>query len=92
MPTCRVWVERTGLGLVSASAFGKSLKTSAALLPERRLTTPAALFAKLSAHYAEREAKPFSHIVVDEAQDLGVPDLRGRGSASMCAGAHSRCG
>ena len=45
-------------------------------LAGRRLTTPAMLFAKLTAHYAEREAKPFSHIVVDEAQDLGVPELR----------------
>ena len=29
-----------------------------------------------AAHYATKAAKPFSHIVVDEAQDLGVAELR----------------
>ena len=27
-------------------------------------------------HFAERDHKPFTHIIVDEAQDLGVPELR----------------
>ena len=30
----------------------------------------------MTAYYAGREHKPFTHIVVDEAQDLGVPELR----------------
>jgi superfamily I DNA/RNA helicase len=30
----------------------------------------------VTAAYAVREVKPFTHIVVDEAQDLGVPELR----------------
>jgi hypothetical protein len=34
------------------------------------------IFAEVTAHYAEREHKPFSHIIVDEAQDLGVAELR----------------
>ena len=34
------------------------------------------IFGKVTAHFAEREHKPFSNIVVDEAQDLGVPELR----------------
>ena len=33
------------------------------------------IFGKVTAHYAEQEHKPFTHIIVDEAQDLGVPDL-----------------
>jgi len=45
-------------------------------LSERRLMTPASLFAKLTANYAAKAEKPFSHIVVDEAQDLGVAELR----------------
>ncbi|MDQ2079047.1 3'-5' exonuclease [Xanthobacteraceae bacterium Astr-EGSB] len=45
-------------------------------LDARRLMTPASLFATLTAHYAGRADKPFTHIVVDEAQDLGVPELR----------------
>ena len=34
------------------------------------------IFGKVTAHYAEREHKPFTNIIVDEAQDLGVPELR----------------
>jgi superfamily I DNA/RNA helicase len=45
-------------------------------LAKRGLTTAAALSATLTEHFAGRPEKPFSHIVVDEAQDLGVPELR----------------
>lgn len=34
------------------------------------------IFGKVTAYYAEREHNPFTHIIVDEAQDLGVPELR----------------
>lgn len=34
------------------------------------------IFARVTEHYADRDHKPFTHIVVDEAQDLGVPELR----------------
>ena len=34
------------------------------------------IFGKVTAHFVEREHKPFSNIIVDEAQDLGVPELR----------------
>ena len=34
------------------------------------------IFGKVTAHYAAREHKPFSNIIVDEAQDLGIPELR----------------
>jgi hypothetical protein len=44
-------------------------------LRQRVLFTPAALFEAVTATYAGRTVKPFSHIVVDEAQDLGVPEL-----------------
>jgi UvrD-like helicase C-terminal domain/AAA domain len=42
----------------------------------RGFHTWAQIFAEVTAHYAKREQKPFTHIVVDEAQDLGVPELR----------------
>jgi hypothetical protein len=45
-------------------------------LKERGYLTPATMFTAVTAHYAQQEHKPFSHIVVDEAQDLGVPELR----------------
>jgi superfamily I DNA/RNA helicase len=42
----------------------------------RGFHTWAQIFAEVAAHYSNREHKPFTHIVVDEAQDLGVPELR----------------
>lgn len=39
------------------------------------LTWPS-IFSKVTAHFAGRSDKPFTHAVIDEAQDLGVPDLR----------------
>lgn len=45
-------------------------------LRQQALFTPASLFAAVTETYADRTEKPFSHIVVDEAQDLGVPELR----------------
>jgi hypothetical protein len=38
--------------------------------------TWAQIFAEVAAYYSELEHKPFRYIVVDEAQDLGVPELR----------------
>jgi hypothetical protein len=43
---------------------------------DRGFRTWAQIFAEVTAYYADRERKPFTHIVVDEAQDLGVPELR----------------
>lgn len=34
------------------------------------------VFHALADHYVTRDDKPFTHVVVDEAQDLGVPELR----------------
>ena len=39
------------------------------------LTWPS-IFGKVTEHFSLRERKPFTHAVVDEAQDLGVPELR----------------
>jgi hypothetical protein len=38
-------------------------------------TTWAAVFGNLAKRYAERDEKPFDHIVIDEAQDLGPAEL-----------------
>jgi hypothetical protein len=45
-----------------------------ASLAKRGLATWADINGRVAAHYAAREVKPFTHIVVDEAQDLGVSD------------------
>lgn len=42
----------------------------------KSLMTSADIFSAVTQHFANREHKPYSHIVVDEAQDLGVPELR----------------
>ena len=47
-----------------------------ASLAKRGLATWPDVFGKTAAFYATRETKPFTHIVVDEAQDLGVAELR----------------
>jgi hypothetical protein len=45
-------------------------------LRQKALFTPATLFDRVTRTYAARTEKSFTHIVVDEAQDLGVPELR----------------
>jgi superfamily I DNA/RNA helicase len=34
------------------------------------------IFGEVTRHFSTRDEKPFSHAIVDEAQDLGVPELR----------------
>ena len=62
-------------------------------LAKRGLATWPLLFGQVAEHYAGRNEKPFNHIVVDEAQDLGVAELRflaaiapARGDALFFAG------
>ena len=47
-----------------------------ASLAKRGLATWPLIYGEVAAHYTGRDDKPFSHIVVDEAQDLGVAELR----------------
>jgi mRNA-degrading endonuclease RelE of RelBE toxin-antitoxin system len=45
-------------------------------LSSRGFETQASIFDTLAAYYSAKPDKPFSHVVVDEAQDLGVPELK----------------
>jgi UvrD/REP helicase N-terminal domain len=45
-------------------------------LEKRGFMTEAGVFNSLAEYYNGRIDKPFSHVIVDEAQDLGVPQLR----------------
>ena len=47
-----------------------------AALRKRGLSTWPEIYDRTATHYASRTDKPFTHIVVDEAQDLGVAELR----------------
>jgi superfamily I DNA/RNA helicase len=44
-------------------------------IAQRGLLTEAGVFRAVAEHYRTRDAKPFDKVVVDEAQDLGVPEL-----------------
>jgi len=46
------------------------------IIAGQHIYTPAAVFGAVAAHYGDRRDKPFTHIIVDEAQDLGVPELK----------------
>jgi len=46
------------------------------MLAARGLLTPSQLYATIEGTFRDREAKPFTHVIVDEAQDLGVGELR----------------
>ena len=45
-------------------------------LHRQHLMTLAEVFEAMARHHGARAPKPFSHVVVDEAQDLGVSELR----------------
>jgi hypothetical protein len=47
-----------------------------ASIAKRGLATWPEIFGRAAAFYATRDVKPFTHIVVDESQDLGVAELR----------------
>ena len=46
------------------------------LLTGQGLHTWPEIFGEVTSYFAAQEHKPFTHIIVDEAQDLGVPELR----------------
>ncbi|MCY4281745.1 MAG: UvrD-helicase domain-containing protein [Gammaproteobacteria bacterium] len=46
------------------------------LLTGQGLHTWPEVFAEVTVYFATQDHKPFTHIIVDEAQDLGVPELK----------------
>lgn len=46
------------------------------LLESQGVLTWPSIFGKVTAYFSQRDVKPFTHAVIDEAQDLGVPELR----------------
>ena len=68
--------RKNRLGSRQREALWPVFEAARAALKAQGLTTSAGVFHAVADHYAGRAHKPFSHIVVDEAQDLGVPELR----------------
>lgn len=46
------------------------------IIEAQGLLTWPSIFGKVTEHFAPKADKPFTHAVIDEAQDLGVPELR----------------
>ena len=51
-------------------------KRAREILDEQGIHSWPTIFGRVAEHYTGPEHKPFTHIVVDEAQDLGVPELK----------------
>lgn len=68
--------RRNRLGARQRAALWPVFEAVRTRLAAQGLVTWPGVFHRLADHYAKQDAKPFTHIVVDEAQDLGVPELR----------------
>ena len=64
------------LGSKQREKFWSVFAVARADLESRGFFTWPGVFSAVTRHFADKPAKPFSHIVIDEAQDLGVPELR----------------
>jgi superfamily I DNA/RNA helicase len=67
--------RRSPLGPRQRERLWSVFEPVATALREKNLFTHAQVCRSVAAHYAERQNKPFDHIVVDEAQDLGPAEL-----------------
>jgi superfamily I DNA/RNA helicase len=68
--------RKNRLGARQRDALWPVFAAAKAKLAAQGGLTRAGMFIALADHYRNKTDKPFSHIVVDEAQDLGVPELR----------------
>lgn len=64
------------LGSKQREQFWPVFAAARASLESRGFYTWPGVFSAVTRHFAGKPAKPFSHVVIDEAQDLGVPELR----------------
>jgi hypothetical protein len=64
------------LGSKQREQFWPVFASARANLESRGFYTWPGVFTAVTRHFAGKPAKPFSHVVIDEAQDLGVPELR----------------
>ncbi len=67
--------RRNRLGSKQREALWPVFEATRAALAARGLVTRAQLFASVEAKFKASEEKPFTHVIVDEAQDLGVAEL-----------------
>jgi hypothetical protein len=68
--------RKNRLGAKQRETLWPVFERARAILAGQGVLTWPAIFGEVTRYFAERNEKPFSHAVVDEAQDLGVPELR----------------
>lgn len=68
--------RRNRLGSKQREALWPIFEAVRSHLAARGMFTPSQLFSAVETAYRGREEKPYTHVIVDEAQDLGVSELR----------------
>ena len=68
--------RRSRLGTKQREALWPVFERARAVLAARGMLTSSQLFASVEGSSAKTETKPYTHVIVDEAQDLGVAELR----------------
>lgn len=74
--------RRNRLGTKQREALWPVFESTRAALAARGLMTLSQLFAAVAAAFKANDGKPFTHVIVDEAQDLGVSELGMMGAIS----------
>jgi mRNA-degrading endonuclease RelE of RelBE toxin-antitoxin system len=80
--------RRNRLGSKQREALWPVFEAARRTLVARGFLTPCQLFAAVEAEFRDRDDKPFTHVIVDEAQDLGVAELRMMGALATGPNAH----
>lgn len=74
--------RRNRLGTKQREALWPVFEKAKEILAARGLMTSSQLCAAVEAEFRRKMHKPFTHVIVDEAQDLGVSELRMMGAIS----------
>ncbi|MEO1969562.1 MAG: 3'-5' exonuclease [Sphingomonadaceae bacterium] len=74
--------RRNPLGSKQREALWPVFEAARAVLASRGFLTSSQLFAAVEANFNGKGDKPFTHVIVDEAQDLGISELRMIGAIS----------
>jgi mRNA-degrading endonuclease RelE of RelBE toxin-antitoxin system len=68
--------RKNRLGVKQRETLWPVFERARALLAAQGLLTWPMVFGEVTRHFTARSETPFTHTIVDEAQDLGVPELR----------------
>jgi hypothetical protein len=68
--------RKTRIGGSQREALWAVFQRAQVQLRDRNVMTWAEVVARVAAHYAKRADKPFTTAVIDEAQDISIPQLR----------------